>query len=97
MNTQNTHPRWVGSISLGLCLICTGLVGLGCYFIPGFNGWLACRLSPVFLIVLGIEVIVGANQGQPFRLASALCCLSMVGICALLNLAYACYAARIFL
>ena len=46
MSQQNTCTRWVGSLSLGLTLIAAGLVGLGCYFLPGFNGWLACRLSP---------------------------------------------------
>ena len=53
MSQQNTCTRWVGSLSLGLTLIAAGLVGLGCYFLPGFNGWLACRLSPAMLVVLG--------------------------------------------
>ena len=51
MSQQNTCTRWVGSLSLGLTLIAAGLVGLGCYFLPGFNGWLACRLSPAMLVV----------------------------------------------
>ena len=57
MSEQNTCTRWVGSLSLGLTLIAAGLVGLGCYFLPGFNGWLACRLSPAMLVVLGAEVL----------------------------------------
>ena len=90
---KRISARWVGSISLGLTLIATGLVGLGCYFIPGFDGWLACRLSPLMLVVLGGEVIYGAGRGRPFRLGSAVCCLLVMGSCALLNLGYACYAA----
>lgn len=95
MSEQNTCTRWVGSLSLGLTLISAGLVGLGCYFLPGFNGWLACRLSPAMLVVLGAEVLWGANHGKPFRLGSAVCCLSVMGLCAALNLAYACYTAAL--
>ena len=50
MSEQNTCTRWVGSLSLGLTLIAAGLVGLGCYFLPGFDGWLACRFSPAMLV-----------------------------------------------
>ena len=47
------------------------------------------------LVVLGAEVLWGANHGRPFRLGSAVCCLCVMGLCAVLNLAYACYAAAL--
>ena len=49
----------------------------------------------VMLVVLGAEVLWGANHGRPFRLGSAVCCLCVMGLCAALNLAYACYAAAL--
>ncbi len=93
MAEKQGAARWVGSVSLGLSLIATGLVGLGCYFIPGFNGWLACQLSPIMLVVLGIEVIWSGNRGRKFGLSSAVCSLSVMGGCAALNLLYALHTA----
>lgn len=93
MTDPKMPVRRVGTLTLGVSLILAGLVGLGCYFIPGFNGWLVCRLSPVMLIGLGAEVLWGSGHGWAFSLSSVVCCLAVLGLCALLNLAYAVYSA----
>lgn len=97
MPQANAPVRRVGTLTLGLSLIAAGLVGLGCYFLPGFNGWLACRLSPVMLVALGGEVLWGTRRGWAFSLGSVVCCLAVLGLCAALNCAYALYAAHFWL
>lgn len=50
--------RRVGSTTMGIALIALGVCFLLYYFVPGFNWLLMAKLSPVLLVVLGVEVLV---------------------------------------
>lgn len=73
--------RRIGSTTLGVVLIALGVCLLLHFFWPGFDYLLAVRLSPVFLIVLGGEVLYYANRPEKGRydFLSILGCLVLMG------------------
>ena len=56
------RTRWIGSITLGITLIATGLVYLIEVFYPAFNVMGVLRFWPVILISLGIEVLAFSKK-----------------------------------
>lgn len=73
--------RRIGSTTLGVVLIALGACLLLHYFWPGFDYLLAIKLSPVFLIVLGGEVLYFAARPEKGRydFLSILGCLVLLG------------------
>lgn len=56
--------RKVGSFTLGVVLIATGIFFLCYQFIPGFNYELAFALWPIILIMLGTEVLYAQTAAR---------------------------------
>ena len=81
--------RRVGSLTLGLCLIATGIFFLLYYFVPVFPWQLVLKIAPaVLLVVMGGEVLYFATRpGQwKYDFVSVLVCLCLVGLCFCLTL-----------
>lgn len=49
--------RRVGSVTMGISLICTGIVSIICLINPSFDVMQVTRFSPIMLILLGIEFL----------------------------------------
>lgn len=66
---EPTGPiRRVGSFTLGLCLIATGIFFLFYHFVPNFDWLLALKIAPsVGLILLGIEVLYFASRPERWK------------------------------
>ncbi len=63
-NREQTAPvRRVGTLTLGLTLVVAGILMLVSLFYPQIDLSLALKLSPVLLILLGIETLVAARGG----------------------------------
>lgn len=60
IEVREKRVRRVGSVTMGISLICTGIVSIVCLFNPSFDVMQVTRFSPVMLILLGIEFL-GAN------------------------------------
>ena len=61
-------PRRVGVITLGLCLIATGVLLLCALFLPNFDYGTLAKFSPAVLIFLGIEVLIGYFRSKDRRI-----------------------------
>lgn len=104
LNGQNTAPktpqksaaapqsgpaRRVGSLTLGACLITTGILLLCYYFLPNFDLQLALKIAPAGgLILLGCEVLYFAAKPDRRRydFLSVLICLFLMACCFALTL-----------
>ena len=54
---QELQPRRIGTFTLGIALIALGVCMLLALFIKGFPYLLVAKLSPLLLVVLGLEVL----------------------------------------
>lgn len=54
--------RRVGTVTLGLALIATGLAITAYFFVPGFDIILVAKLAPLVLVILGAEVLWAAAR-----------------------------------
>lgn len=104
LNGQNTAPktpqksaaapqsgpaRRVGSLTLGACLITTGILLLCYYFLPNFDLQLALKIAPAGgLILLGGEVLFFAAKPEHRRydFFAVLICLFLMACCFALTL-----------
>lgn len=104
LNGQNTAPktpqksaaapqsgpaRRVGSLTLGACLITTGILLLCYYFLPNFDLQLALKIAPAGgLILLGCEVLYFAAKPDRRRydFFAVLICLFLMACCFALTL-----------
>lgn len=67
MRESEPKPRRVGTFTLGMTLVVSGLAMLACFFFPRLNlTWLA-KLSPCILIALGVETILAARGGRRIK------------------------------
>lgn len=76
--------RRVGSMTLGVCLIATGVFFLLYYFLPEFNWMLTLKIAPaVGLMLMGCEVLFFAVRPGHWKydFASVLVCLCLIGVC----------------
>ena len=74
--------RRTGTLTLGLALILVGGCILGYCFVPGFNLFAAAKLSPLLLVLMGLEILIGSFlKGDEYRVnfGSVLLCLILVG------------------
>lgn len=74
--------RRTGTLTLGLALILVGGCILGYCFVPGFDLLAAAKLSPLLLVLMGLEILVGSFlKGDEYRVnfGSVLLCLILVG------------------
>lgn len=78
---QTGPIRRIGSTTLGVVLIVCGICLLLHYFWPGFDYLLAVKLSPVFLILMGGEVLYFAARPEKGRydFLSIFGCLLLIG------------------
>ena len=89
MTTSDTHPaeaprRYVGSLTLGACLIAAGIFFLCYWFLPDFNWRLTLKIAPpVALCLLGVEVLWFANHTASAKrsLVSVFMCLLLMACC----------------
>lgn len=80
----NGPVRRVGSLTLGVCLIASGVLFLCYFFLPGFNWQLAVKIAPAAgLILLGCEVLYFAAKPQRWKydFLSVLLCLVLMTAC----------------
>ncbi|MEA5082881.1 hypothetical protein SDC9_143215 [bioreactor metagenome] len=49
--------RRVGSVTMGISLICTGIVSIICLMNPSFDVMQVTKFSPIMLILLGFEFL----------------------------------------
>ncbi|MEG0897516.1 MAG: hypothetical protein RSF73_08235, partial [Ruthenibacterium sp.] len=59
--------RRVGTITMGVCLILTGLAIVAVFIMPTFNISLLLKLSPLVLVALGVEILVGSMRGEKLK------------------------------
>lgn len=74
--------RRTGTLTLGLALILVGGCILGYCFVPGFDLLAAAKLSPLLLVLMGLEILIGSFlKGDEYRVnfGSVLLCLILVG------------------
>ena len=74
--------RRTGTLTLGLALILVGGCILGYCFVPGFDLLAAVKLSPLLLVLMGLEILIGSFlKGDEYRVnfGSVLLCLILVG------------------
>ena len=74
--------RRTGTLTLGLALILVGGCILGYCFVPGFDLFAAAKLSPLLLVLMGLEILIGSFlKGDEYRVnfGSVLLCLILVG------------------
>lgn len=62
MEKQTIRIRRVGSITFGTVLVISGAIFLLRLFFQNLNYAVVFRLWPIILILLGIEVLLGARQ-----------------------------------
>lgn len=81
--TMQKPARRVGSWTLGLVLIACGVCFLLYYFWPGFDYVLVAKLSPLFLIALGGEVLYFSARPErgKYDFFSILSCLFLMVCC----------------
>lgn len=85
---QDAPRRRVGSLTLGACLIATGIFFLCYYFAPGFDWQLVVRIAPAAaLVLLGCEVLFfAARPGHwKYDFVSVLVCLGLIAVCMCLS------------
>ena len=65
---QNNRPvRRVGTVTTGTVLIISGICMLAGMFFPALDLTVALQLSPLILIVLGIETLLSAKNGARIK------------------------------
>lgn len=75
--------RRLGLLTMGFCLVAAGVVLLLAAFLPNLDYAFIARLSPVVLVLLGIEVLVGTvrHKGERLRVdfLSVVLCMLLIG------------------
>lgn len=73
-----TLPRRVGTLTMGIVLVVSGLCMLASMFYPKLDFTLILKCSPVILISLGVETLLAARGGGKVKydwVGMILCCL----------------------
>ena len=76
--------RRVGSLTMGVCFIVSGIFFLCCYFVPGFDWQLVLKIAPAAgLVLLGAEVLYFTSRPGRWKCDfwSVLACLLLMGVC----------------
>lgn len=60
--TQPRRVRRVGTLTMGVALIVTGLAICAIMFVPNFDVVTLAKLSPILLIALGVEIIIASAK-----------------------------------
>lgn len=60
-------PRRVGTFTLGVVLILSGIAMLLCMFFPALDLTFLLKLSPLILVSLGAETLLAARRGSAIR------------------------------
>lgn len=88
---QKARERRVGTFTLGVTLVVTGVAMMVSLFFPHLNFELLLKLSPSILIFLGIEVLLSARKGGHIKydwLGMLLCFFFVCGALFLFSLAW---------
>lgn len=67
---QRSHPekpRRVGTFTLGVVLVLSGIAMLLCMFFPTLDLTVLLKLSPLILVSLGAETLLAARRGSAIR------------------------------
>lgn len=79
---QTACPVFVGRFTMGLAMIAAGLLVTASLFIPQIPFLTIVKIAPLILVVLGIEILIGAarHQGQNIKVGFwlTLFCLILV-------------------
>ena len=60
-------PRRVGTFTLGVVLVLSGIAMLLCMFFPTLDLTVLLKLSPLILVSLGAETLLAARRGSAIR------------------------------
>lgn len=60
-------PRRVGTFTLGVVLVLSGIAMLLCMFFPTLDLTVLLKLSPLILVSLGAETLLAARRGRAIR------------------------------
>lgn len=61
------QPRRVGTFTMGIALIASGIVLCVSLFFPQYDVIALCRFAPLFLVLLGVEVLIAGAHNRPLR------------------------------
>lgn len=61
------QPRRVGTFTMGIALIASGIVLCVSLFFPQYDIISLCRFAPLFLVLLGVEVLIAGAHNRPLR------------------------------
>lgn len=77
---QTVRPVFVGRITLGLALIAVGLLVTGSLFFPNIPFLTVAKFTPLILVVLGAEILIGAmrNPGRNVKVGFGLIVLCLI-------------------
>ncbi|OUQ60495.1 hypothetical protein B5E58_01095 [Tyzzerella sp. An114] len=74
--------RRVGSVTMGICLIVYGIYMLIVTLFPNSDIWHIMKFSPLFLIILGIEILYNSyfhkNEDIKFDFLSIVMCFVII-------------------
>ncbi|MEA4890123.1 MAG: hypothetical protein VB070_11725 [Clostridiaceae bacterium] len=80
---ENPAIRRVGTLTMGLALITTGIVIIIALLFPSLDWTLYAKFSPVWLIILGLEILINYLRFHGERLRcdflSGFICLCLIG------------------
>lgn len=65
--SHSEKPRRVGTFTLGVVLVLSGIAMLLCMFFPTLDLTVLLKLSPLILVSLGAETLLAARRGSAIR------------------------------
>lgn len=81
--------RRVGTLTMGVALIVSGVVALLCMFLPSFNLLFVLKFSPLIFVFLGLEVLYASifRRGERIKYDLLSCFVCFLLICGAIGLA----------
>ncbi|MEY8359402.1 hypothetical protein AALA99_10320 [Anaerotruncus colihominis] len=81
--------RRVGTLTMGIALIVSGVVALLCMFLPSFNLLFVLKFSPLIFVFLGLEVLYASvfRRGERIKYDLLSCFVCFLLICGAIGLA----------
>lgn len=77
------RPRYVGRVTLGICLILVGVLITASMILPDFNLLWFAKLLPLILVAMGLEVLIASFRrgDRPVKIGfgTTLLCLVLIG------------------
>ena len=86
---EDRPVRRVGTLTMGVALIVSGVVALLCMFLPSFNLLFVLKFSPLIFVFLGLEVLYASifRRGERIKYDLLSCFVCFLLICGAIGLA----------